>query len=87
MSFGQRIRFIRGNLSRDDFGYLLGGHRNTLSVSENNEAMPQGEMTIRLYELFNVNLNWLFTGNGDPYLDNFDQSSESANLIMEPENE
>ena len=56
MSFGQRIRFIRGNLSRDDFGYLPGGHKNTLSVSENNEAMPQGEITIRLYELFNVTL-------------------------------
>ena len=39
--------------------------------------MLQAETTIQLYELVNVNLNWLFTGNGDPYLEGLDQPGES----------
>jgi len=69
MTFGDRIKFIRGNLSQDEFANLLDVHRNTLSAWENNEAMPQGEAAIQFYDLLNVNLNWLFTGNGEPYID------------------
>ncbi len=69
MTFGDRIRFIRGNLSQEEFTNLLGVHRNTLRAWENSETMPQGEAAIQLYDLLNVNLNWLFTGNGEPYID------------------
>lgn len=48
---------------------------------------PKGSTVKALFMIFNVNLNWLFSGKGDPYLEDLDQPSENANLIMEPENE
>ena len=77
MSFGERIRYVKGKLSRENFGYMLGVHRNTVNRWENNETMPQGEAIIQLYELFSININWLFTGSGDPYLEGLDQPGES----------
>ena len=69
MSFGNRIRFVKGNLSQEEFGVLFHVHRYTVRAWENNEAMPQGEIIIQFYELLNVNLNWLFSGEGEPYID------------------
>jgi transcriptional regulator with XRE-family HTH domain len=69
MSVGDRIRFVRGNQSQEEFGVLFHVHRNTVRAWENNESMPQGETITQFYDLLNVNLNWLFTGNGEPYID------------------
>jgi transcriptional regulator with XRE-family HTH domain len=69
MSFGDNIRFIRGNLSQAEFGLLFHVHRNTVSLWETDFTMPQGEIIIQLHDLLNVNLNWLFSGEGEPYRD------------------
>ena len=87
MSFGERIRYVRGKLGREDFGYMLGVHRNTVCAWECNEIVPKRGTVKALFMLFNVNLNWLFSGKGNPYLEDLDQPSVSASLIMEPENE
>ena len=68
MSFGDRIKFIRGNLSQDEFANLLDTHRNSVSAWERNEGMPQADAIASLHEMLNVNLNWLFTGDGEPYI-------------------
>ena len=70
MSFGERIRYIRGNLSRENFGYMLDVHRNTVQAWECNEIMPRGGIIKALFMLFNVNINWLLSGKGEPYLEN-----------------
>ncbi len=53
MSFGDRIKFIRDNLSQDEFANLLGTHRNSVGARERNEAMPRAETISLLYEIFN----------------------------------
>ena len=70
MSFGERITYIRGSLSQEDFGVLLGAHRNTVRARETNKSIPvpYKEIITEFHEIFNVNLNWLFTGKGDLYL-------------------
>ena len=69
MSFGDRIRFVRGNLSQGEFGLLFHVHRNKVSLWERNETMPQAEVITSMHEVLTVNLNWLFTGEGEPYID------------------
>lgn len=36
------------------------------------ETMPKSEILIYFLEQFSVNLNWLFSGIGEPYLDSHD---------------
>ena len=83
MSFGERIRYIRGDLSQDDFGYLFGVHRNTVRAWECNEIMPKGGIVKALFMLFNVNLNWLFSGKGEPYLTDLNKPNGNSNPIEE----
>ncbi len=83
MTFGDRIRFIRGKLRQDELANLLGVHRNTVRRWESNERIPKGEIIIQLYELFNVNLIWLISDKGEPYIDNSDKTVERKSLLKE----
>jgi transcriptional regulator with XRE-family HTH domain len=67
MSFGNRIRYIRGDLRQDEFGRMLDVQRNTVIAWESNTQLPQGKTILRIYEKFNVNLNWLFSGEGETH--------------------
>ena len=69
MSFGERIIFIRDNLSQEEFGLLFNVRRNTVNLWERNETTPQSEAITSMHTMLNVNLNWLFTGEGEPYID------------------
>ena len=87
MNLGERIKYIRGNHSQDDFGSVLGVHRNTVSAWECNKIIPKGEAIKEIFEKFNINLNWLFSGKGKPYLEGLNLPSDNTNLIMESANE
>ena len=67
MSLGNRIRYVRGDLSQGEFAEILGARRNTISAWERNISMPGGEFLLRIYEEFNVNLNWLLSGEGETH--------------------
>ena len=77
-SFGDRIRFVRGNLSQTEFGDLVGAHRNTVRGWEEGATSPSNKILINFMELLNVNLTWLFSGKGAPFLDGQEQKSEPA---------
>ncbi len=68
MILGNRIRIIRGYLGQIEFAKELGIKRNTASAYENNSITPSGKVLLKLYKKFNVNINWLLSGEGDPYL-------------------
>ena len=87
MSFGERIKFIRGGLNQEDFGHLFGVHGNTVNAWECDEIMPGGGIIKAFFMLFNVNLNWLFSGKGNPYLECLNLPGDNTNLIMESDNE
>ena len=46
---------------------LLGTHRNTVSTWERNVVTPGVDLLLRIYEEFNVNINWLLSGQGETY--------------------
>lgn len=76
MSFGERIKIIRGGLSQEDFGYLFGVHRTTVHAWECNEIMPGAGIIKASFMLFNANLNWLLSGKGEPYFIDLKQPNE-----------
>ncbi len=76
MSFGDRIRFVRGNLSQDEFANMLGSSRNVVSRWECENILPKGSIILRIFEVFNVNINWLLSDKGDPYIDDLDRLDE-----------
>ena len=78
MSFGERIRYIRGNLNQEEFGLLFHVHRNTVGLWEKNQNMPQAEIITSMNQILNVNLNWLFTGEGEPFLIDYHQPDDDA---------
>lgn len=67
MSLGNRIGFVRGDLSQAEFAKILGARRNTVSSWECNITGPGADLLLRIYEEFNVNLNWLFSGEGETH--------------------
>jgi len=40
--------------------------------------MPNKEIITQFHEILNVNLNWLFSGKGEPYFDGQDYKGEQA---------
>ena len=76
VNFGERIRYIRGSLSQEDFAAFLGVHRNTVRAWERNEIVPGEGIIKAFFMLFNANLNWLLSGKGEPYFTDLKQPNE-----------
>ena len=87
MSLGRRIKYIRGDHSQESFGNILGVHRNTVSAWECNKIMPTGEAIQEILGKFNINLNWLFSGIGNPYLEDHNLPRDNISLIRGADNE
>ena len=68
MTLGNRIKYIRGDLRVDEFAEILGAKRNTVSAWECNLIKPGATYLLRVYEEFNVNINWLLSGEGETHL-------------------
>jgi len=67
MSLGNRVKYVRGDLRIDEFAIIFGAHRNTVSKWERNIIAPGADFFLRIYEKFNINLNWLFSGQGETH--------------------
>jgi len=70
MTVGNRIRFIRGPLSQDEFAKTLGVRRNTIQVWEADKSSPEAKLYLRFYKRLGVNINWLLSGEGEAYVNN-----------------
>ena len=67
-TIGDRIRYIRGLLTQPEFGKKLGVRRNNVYTWETNKNMPLAETLLRIYKEYGVNINWLLSGEGKPYI-------------------
>lgn len=65
---GSRLEFVRGGLSREEFAIKLGSSPASIQRYERAGGLPKAEILIGLVNIFKVNLNWLLTGVGEPYL-------------------
>lgn len=66
-SVGDRIRKIRGRLSREAFAKKYGIHRNTLERYEKNTRKVPDAFLFQLAECENLSLKWVQTGEGQPF--------------------
>ena len=67
-TIAERITYIRGKRTKVVFCRELDIFRNTLHQWEANKGFPDFESLIKLHKIFKVNINWLISGEGKPYL-------------------
>ena len=79
-----RIKLIRdnANLTQDAFGKIIGSARNTIANYENGNRKPSNAVITSICREFNVNEEWLRTGEGDMYLP-MDRETELAKLTTD----
>lgn len=79
-----RIKALREylNKSQDEFGRALGLSRNYISLIENGSRNLSNQSIKVLCSLFNVNENWLRTGNGEMFNPEI-PNQEIANMLAD----
>ena len=77
-----RIKFIRGSLAKNEFARALGIYRNTFWHWETNKLFPNFEKLQKLHKIFKVNINWLLSGEGKPYLKRLKHPPNIENRII-----
>jgi transcriptional regulator with XRE-family HTH domain len=66
MEFEARIRKVRGSLTQRECARRLDIHVSTWQQYEDGN-IPKGDILQRIHKEFHVDLNWLLTGQGEPY--------------------
>jgi len=67
MSFIERIESIIRPLSKAEFARKINIHVSTIGTWDDNH-LPKGDILERIRKEFKVNIDWLLSGEGDPYL-------------------
>lgn len=67
-SLAERIRLVRGSMTRADFAQKIGIHLNTLGHYERGQRAPDALVLIAICRIFAVKSSWLLFGEG-PALD------------------
>ena len=80
-----RIKFIRGSLPKNEFANALGIYRNTLWQWETNKLFPNFEKLQKIHKTFKVNMNWLISGEGKPYLKRLKHPQNIENRLIKLE--
>jgi transcriptional regulator with XRE-family HTH domain len=68
MTIGERIKLIRGSLSLKDFAQRIDPAKKSSYDWESGKAMPGASTLEKIHRVFGININWLLTGEGDPFL-------------------
>ena len=80
----KRIKLIREkkNLTQDEFGKRIGSARNTIANYETANRTPSNAVITSICREFNVNEEWLRTGEGEMFLPT-DIETEIAKLTVQ----
>lgn len=80
----ERIKALRESLkkSQEEFGKDLGLTRNYISLVENGNRNLSGQTIKLLCSMFNVNEDWLLTGNGNMFIEK-SKDEQIAELLGE----
>lgn len=64
-----RLKDLRKKLrlTQEEFGYNLGLARNTIAQYESGRIIPSNSVTLSICKTYNVNENWLLTGEGEMF--------------------
>ena len=64
----ENIKTIRGKLRQKDFGAKIGATQSAVQSWESGESLPGGKYLEAIHREFGVSIDWLLTGQGDPYI-------------------
>lgn len=66
-TIGARIKGVREEhkLTQEEFGKLVGVNMKTISLMENGHRRPSQEVLSIISSKYNINLDWVSTGNGE----------------------
>ncbi len=78
MSVSERIKELRGRMSRKAFEQLTGINQQTIYDYENNRAKPSFASLKKFSENLGINEDWLMTGQGQKY-----KSQPQESVIMQ----
>jgi len=67
MALEDRLKEIRGHLSRQEFGDIFGVNRDTIMRYENGKNPPSAIFIKNLCSKYHVNADWLLLGHGPKY--------------------
>lgn len=87
----ERIKEIRTalQLTQEDFGKRIGSARNTIANYETGNRNPSNAVIMAICREFNVNEEWLRTGQGEMFreLDREDEITKWLGSLMRPDND
>lgn len=66
-TIGARIKGVReeNKLTQEEFGKVVGVNMKTISLMENGHRKPSQEVLSIISSKYNINLDWVSTGNGE----------------------
>jgi transcriptional regulator with XRE-family HTH domain len=84
MDIFEKIKFIResAKLNQKEFAEKLNITQSTISKYEKKERTPDFYVLKGLFEIFNVNSNWIFFDNGPIFLDIDDNNITAQNQLL-----
>jgi len=59
---------VRGSLTQKEFASRIGTNQSTVQKWEKGETLPGSRFLEAIYREFGVSVDWLLTGQGDPYI-------------------
>lgn len=65
MSFSDRLKITRGDLSQSEFAEAIGIGLRTYVRYEKEERQPDLQVLLSIHKKFNVNIDWLISGTGN----------------------
>lgn len=65
MSFGEKLRLLRGSKSQDEIAKEIGITKSSWAMYERNERVPRDEVKIRIANFFGKSVQEIFFGNSE----------------------
>lgn len=63
MSFGSKLRELRGNRSQEEMAKEIGITKSSWAMYERNERIPRDEVKVRIAQFFGKTVQEIFFGN------------------------
>ena len=84
----QRLRELRKtlNLNQTEFGNMIGVKQSTITGYETGKRIPLDSVIFSICREFNVNENWLRSGEGDMFLPVEDEVGEIVSKLVDESN-
>jgi transcriptional regulator with XRE-family HTH domain len=87
LTFGNRLKKVRRALGLDQkaFGMTVGvGGRDTISRWERGLGFPPADILIAMRQKYHINIDWLISGEGEPFLEGESMSKISIEPALLP---